>query len=178
MVEAPLHHHFLTLVNWGGPLCTIQSLKPIRDTRLSSIAFKFNLRRYMKVLVIRLPSMEVVHPEVLNWRTGKWGDGPGAAGVTNDAGDGAGGRAGAGAGAGAGGSGGGGRSGGAGAGASGSGCSGGSGGSGSGGGRAVDMMGAVGRCPGGFAMPPPPPGRFRHTAFEVGRCRLNLCKPS
>jgi hypothetical protein len=76
-----MHHYFITLRNGGCPLCTIERLKPTCDTLVSSVAINFNSRRYIKVLVIRLPSMEVVHPEVLNWRTGKWGDGPGAAGM-------------------------------------------------------------------------------------------------
>jgi len=37
----------LTLINGGGPLCTIQRLKPIYDTLLSSVAFNFNLRHYI-----------------------------------------------------------------------------------------------------------------------------------
>jgi len=41
-----MHHHFLTLINGGGPLCTLQRLKPVCDTLLSSVAFKLNLRRY------------------------------------------------------------------------------------------------------------------------------------
>jgi len=41
-----MHHHFLTLIHGAGPLCTIQRLKPMCDTLLSSCAFSFNLRRY------------------------------------------------------------------------------------------------------------------------------------
>jgi len=41
-----LHHYYLTLISGGGPLCTIQRLKPICDALLSSVAFNFNLRRH------------------------------------------------------------------------------------------------------------------------------------
>jgi hypothetical protein len=41
-----MHNYLLTLIDGGGPICTIQRLKPICDTLLSTFAFKFNLRRY------------------------------------------------------------------------------------------------------------------------------------
>ena len=43
-----MHHYFLPLINGGGPLCTIQRLKPIYDKLLSSLAFNLNLRRYIE----------------------------------------------------------------------------------------------------------------------------------
>jgi len=43
-----MHHYFLPLINGGGPLCTIQRLKPICDKLPSSCAFNFNLRCYIK----------------------------------------------------------------------------------------------------------------------------------
>jgi hypothetical protein len=43
-----MHQYFLTQINWGGPLCTTQRLKPICYKLLSSCAFSFNLRRYIK----------------------------------------------------------------------------------------------------------------------------------
>jgi hypothetical protein len=46
-----MEHYFLTLINGGGPLCTIQRLKAKCDEALSSLALKFNLRRYTKGLV-------------------------------------------------------------------------------------------------------------------------------
>ncbi len=42
-----MHQYFLTQINWGGPLCTTQRLKPICYKLLSSCAFSFNLRRYI-----------------------------------------------------------------------------------------------------------------------------------
>jgi hypothetical protein len=47
-----MDHYFLTLINVGCPLCTIQRLKLNFDKLLSSLAFKFNLRRYIKGLLI------------------------------------------------------------------------------------------------------------------------------
>jgi len=42
-----MHHYFLvTLINGGGPPCTIQRLKAISDKMLSTCGFNFNLRRY------------------------------------------------------------------------------------------------------------------------------------
>ena len=41
-----MDHYFLTLINGGGPLCTIQRLKLKFDKRLSNFAFKLNLRLY------------------------------------------------------------------------------------------------------------------------------------
>jgi len=41
-----MHHFFLTLINGGGPLCTIQRLKAKCDAALSNFAFNFKLRRY------------------------------------------------------------------------------------------------------------------------------------
>jgi hypothetical protein len=41
-----MDHDFLTLINGGGPLCTLQRLKANCDEPLSSFAFSFNLRRY------------------------------------------------------------------------------------------------------------------------------------
>jgi len=41
-------HHFLTLTNGGGPLCTVQRLKHKCDKQLSDFAFDFNSRRYMQ----------------------------------------------------------------------------------------------------------------------------------
>jgi hypothetical protein len=43
-----MDRHFLTLINWGVPLCTIKRLKLKVDKLLSNLAFKFNLRRYTK----------------------------------------------------------------------------------------------------------------------------------
>ena len=43
-----MDHYSLTLINGGGPLCTIQRLKAKCDESLSNLAFKFNLRRYTK----------------------------------------------------------------------------------------------------------------------------------
>ena len=40
---------FLTLINWGGPLCIIQRLKVTCGVLLSNYAFKFNMRRFTKV---------------------------------------------------------------------------------------------------------------------------------
>ena len=41
-----MDHCFLTLINGGGPLYTIQRLKAKCDEALSNCAFKFNLCRY------------------------------------------------------------------------------------------------------------------------------------
>jgi hypothetical protein len=41
-----MDHYFLTLMNWGGPLCTIQRLKLNVDELLSNVAFDFNLCHY------------------------------------------------------------------------------------------------------------------------------------
>jgi hypothetical protein len=43
-----MDHYFLTLINGGDPLCTIQRLKAKCDEALSTFAFKFNSRRYIK----------------------------------------------------------------------------------------------------------------------------------
>ena len=45
-----MHHYFLTLMNEGGPLCTIQRLKLVCNKLLLSFAFNFDLRRYIKGL--------------------------------------------------------------------------------------------------------------------------------
>ena len=39
-------HYFLTLINGGGPICTIQRLKAECDEALSTSVFKINLSRY------------------------------------------------------------------------------------------------------------------------------------
>jgi hypothetical protein len=41
-----MDHYFLTLINGGGPLCTIQRLKAKCDKSLTNFAVSFNLRRY------------------------------------------------------------------------------------------------------------------------------------
>jgi hypothetical protein len=41
-----MDHHFLTLINGGGPLCTIQRLKAKYHEPLSNFAFKVDMRRY------------------------------------------------------------------------------------------------------------------------------------
>jgi hypothetical protein len=43
-----MDHYFLTLINRGGPLCTIQRLKANCDGALSNFAFNFNPHRYVK----------------------------------------------------------------------------------------------------------------------------------
>ena len=43
-----MDHYFLTLINEGAPLCTIQRLKAKCDEALSNFAFNFKLRRYNK----------------------------------------------------------------------------------------------------------------------------------
>jgi hypothetical protein len=43
-----MDHYFLTLMDWGGPLCTIQRFKATCGEALSNVAFNFNLRRYTK----------------------------------------------------------------------------------------------------------------------------------
>jgi hypothetical protein len=43
-----MDHDFLTLMNWRGPLCTIQRLKAECDEALSDLGFNFSLRRYTK----------------------------------------------------------------------------------------------------------------------------------
>jgi hypothetical protein len=45
-----MDHYFLSLINGGGPLCTIQRLKAKYHEALSNFGFNFNLRRYTKVL--------------------------------------------------------------------------------------------------------------------------------
>jgi hypothetical protein len=45
--EAP-YGPLITLINWGGPLCTNQRLKLKIDRQLSNLAFTFKLRRYAK----------------------------------------------------------------------------------------------------------------------------------
>jgi hypothetical protein len=57
----PTTRYFLTLINGGSPLCTIQRLKPICDRLLSSCGFNFNLRRYIKEYVDIIKSC---YPEV------------------------------------------------------------------------------------------------------------------
>jgi len=42
-----MDHYFLTLINGGGALCTIQRLKATCDEALSNLALNFNLRRYI-----------------------------------------------------------------------------------------------------------------------------------
>jgi len=44
-----MDHVFLTLINGGGPLCTVQRLKAQCGEALSNFGFKFNLRRYTLV---------------------------------------------------------------------------------------------------------------------------------
>jgi hypothetical protein len=51
-----MHHYFLTLINWGAPLRTIQRLKAKWDEALSNFAFNFNLRRYTKDWLDTLPA--------------------------------------------------------------------------------------------------------------------------
>ena len=41
-----MDHYFRTLINGGGPLCTIKRLKLKCAKLLSNLAFNFNLRRY------------------------------------------------------------------------------------------------------------------------------------
>ena len=47
-----MDHYFLTLINGGGPLCNVQRLKVKCDEALSNCALKFNLWRYITVLVL------------------------------------------------------------------------------------------------------------------------------
>ena len=42
-----MHHYLLTLINIAGPLCTIQRLKPMRETA-SIFGLSSNLRRNNK----------------------------------------------------------------------------------------------------------------------------------
>jgi len=44
-----MDHDFLSLMNRGAPLCTIQRLKLKFDKVLSNLGFKINLRRYTVV---------------------------------------------------------------------------------------------------------------------------------
>jgi hypothetical protein len=58
-----MDHYFLTLINWGGPLRTIQRLKAECDEALSNCAFKFKVCRYTKAAVLALdlpPKTETV----------------------------------------------------------------------------------------------------------------------
>ena len=60
-----MDHYFLTLINGGGPLCTIQCLKAKCDEALSNFAFNFNLRRYTVGGAARRPrvlSLEGLRP--------------------------------------------------------------------------------------------------------------------
>ena len=41
-----MDHYFLTLINGGGPLCTVHRLTAQCDEALSNFAFNVNLRRY------------------------------------------------------------------------------------------------------------------------------------
>jgi hypothetical protein len=59
-----MDHYFLTLMNGGGPLCTVQRLKAQCDEALSNVAFKLNLRPYAKVPALR----EFVHERTLKRR--------------------------------------------------------------------------------------------------------------
>jgi hypothetical protein len=46
-----MEHDFLTLINGGAPICTIQRLKAKCDEPLSNFAFEFKLRRYNQVAI-------------------------------------------------------------------------------------------------------------------------------
>ena len=52
-----MHHHSLTLINGGGPLCTIQRSKAKCDEALSNFDVSFNLRRYTQGFRVQLNSL-------------------------------------------------------------------------------------------------------------------------
>ena len=59
----PLHTTFFpTLINREGRLCSIQRLKPICDTLLSSDAFNYSLGRYMMVFSTDTHPEAVLNP--------------------------------------------------------------------------------------------------------------------
>jgi hypothetical protein len=54
-----MDHYFLTLMNGGGPPCTIQLLKATCDDALWNVAFNFKLRRYSLVKQVAMSTNDV-----------------------------------------------------------------------------------------------------------------------